>query len=444
MVKSHRHAKASVHLKKRIALISIILSVYQIGSAQVFSSPEDAYSTYFAEVKASEAQQVNLWGKDMYGPMLLVNPATREVFSNFPDGGGVLKQDGEVYHGTLPLDINIANTMVHWNGRDWAMIMLPLPNNRSDRINLMAHELFHVVQSSLGFKGYSPDNSQLDDKNGRIYLRLELEALRKALESQSTYDMKKHLTDAVVFREYRYVLFPQAKITENLLELNEGLAEYTGLIVSNRSKREAIYHFETSLNAFVRYPTFVRSFAYETIPIYGYLLQQSVPTWNKDITPQTNLVDYFIREFGLSLPPELPSAERSAEDTYDGKLIRAEETNREQIREEQVEKYRDEFINRPHLDIQFEKMKLAFDPTNVIPLDDKGNVYPQIRITDNWGILDVQNGALMSPRWEKITVSKPTKFEAGTVSGDGWTVQLNQLYMVVEDEHTGNYRVIKR
>ena len=260
VVKSHRHAKASVHLKKRIALISIILSVYQIGSAQVFSSPEDAYSTYFAEVKASEAQQVNLWGKDMYGPMLLVNPATREVFSNFPDGGGVLKQDGEVYHGTLPLDINIANTMVHWNGRDWAMIMLPLPNNRSDRINLMAHELFHVVQSSLGFKGYSPDNSQLDDKNGRIYLRLELEALRKALESQSTYDMKKHLTDAVVFREYRYVLFPQAKITENLLELNEGLAEYTGLIVSNRSKREAIYHFETSLNAFVRYPTFVRFF----------------------------------------------------------------------------------------------------------------------------------------------------------------------------------------
>ncbi len=430
-------------MKTAILLVPLLLSVYRTGSGQTFSSPEEAYATYFSELRTAERQCVDLWKRDMYGPMLLVNPMTREVFSNFSDVGGVLKQDGEVYHGTLPLDINIANTMVHWNGRDWAMVMLPLPNERSERIDLMAHELFHVLQSSLGFRGYSPDNSQLDDKNGRIYIRLELEALRKALESQSNYDMKKHLTDAMVFREHRYFLFPRAKTTENLLELNEGLAEYTGVIVSNRSKREAIYHFETSLNAFVRFPTFVRSFAYETIPIYGYLLQQSVPGWNKDITPLTNLSDYFIREFGLLLPADIPSAEKSAEDTYDGKVIRAEETNRERIRDEEVEKYREEFVNKPHLEIQFEKMKLAFDPTDVIPLDDRGNVYPKIRVTDNWGILDVQNGALMNPRWERITVSIPTKIESGTVTGDGWTLQLSDLYTVVED-NTGNYRLAKK
>jgi hypothetical protein len=431
-------------LNKTILLASALLLFNRPGSAQTFSSPVDAYASYFDEVKASEEQNVDLWNRDMYGPILLVNPKTREICANYPDAGDALKPVGNVYCGTLPADINIANTMVHWNGRNWAMVMLPLPNNKDDRVNLLAHELFHVTQSSLGFHGYSPDNSQLDEKNGRILMRLEVEALRKSLESTSGYDMKKHLTDAMIFREYRYSLFPEAKITENLLELNEGLAEYTGLIVSNRTKEETLYHFETSLNAFIRFPTFVRSFAYETIPIYGYLLQQTERYWNKKVTQETNLADLFIQDFGLTLPSDLPSAERSIEDMYDGKLIRAEETNREAMRQQQVEKYRKEFVDQPHLEIPLEKMHVSFDPRNVIPLDDKGNVYPTMRVTDNWGILDVQNGALLSPHWDKITVSNPMKIDGGNASGDGWTLQLDSSYILVQDYATGNYRLSKR
>ncbi len=415
-----------------------------MGSAQNSSPNEEIYATCFDELKAAEDKQPDLWNRDMYGPLLLVNPATREVYSNYPDASGALTREGGVYHGILPVDINIYNTITHWNGRDWAMVMLPLPPNQKDRINLMAHELFHVAQRSLGFRGYSPDNSHLDDKNGRILMRLEVEALRKALESTSSYDMRKHLTDAMTFRMYRYDLFPRAKISENLLELNEGLAEYTGVIVSDRTSQEALYHFETSLNAFVRFPTFVRSFAYQTTPIYGYLLHQTATGWNKEITPQTNLTDYFARAFGLILPADLSPAERSIEDQYDGKLIRAEETNRETIRQGEIEKYRKEFVDQHHLEIQFEKMRLAFDPTDVIPLDDKGNVYPTIRVTDNWGILDVKNGALLSPKWDRITVSIPTAIDGQNVSGDGWTLQLNDSYTVIEDYSTGNYRVTRR
>ena len=425
--------------------IAVLLPVLgQFSFAQTFSSPEEAFATYFAELKAAEERSQDLWDMDMYGPLLLVNPSTREVFANYPDAGGALQRDGGVYHGTLPVYINIYNTIANWNGRDWAMVMLPLPANRQDRINLMAHELFHVAQSSFGFRGYSPDNSQLDDKNGRILMRLEVEALRKALESTSAYDMKKRLTDAMTFRQYRYVLFPQAKVTENLLELNEGLAEYTGMMVCNRSQQEALYHFERSLNSFVRFTTFVRSFAYETIPIYGYLLQQTDRYWNKRITPETNLADFFIQEFGLILPPDLPSAERSIEVLYDGRLIRAEETNRENARDEQIEKYRKEFVNQPHLEIRLENRHISFDPTGVIPLDDKGTVYTSIRVTDNWGILDVQNGGLLSPKWDRITVGSPTKIDGEKVSGDGWTLQLYEPYTIVEDYNTGNYRLSKR
>lgn len=431
-------------MNKPLFLLWAFLLLNRPALAQTFSSPEEAYASYFDEVKAAEEQNVDLWNRDMYGPILLVNPKTREVYANYPDAGASLKPVGNVYCGSLPADINIANTMVHWNGRDWAMVMLPLPGNKDDRVNLLAHELFHVAQQSLGFRGYSPDNSQLDEKNGRILMRLEVEALRKALESTSSYDMKRHLTDAMIFREYRYLLFPEAKITENLLELNEGLAEYTGLTVSDRTHEATVYHFETSLNAFVRFPTFVRSFAYETIPIYGYLLQQTERYWNKKVTPETNLADLFVQDFGLTLPSDLPSAERSIEDMYDGKLIRAEETNREAMRQQQIEKYRKEFVDQAHVEIHLEKMHISFDPTNVIPLDDKGNVYPTIRVTDNWGILDVQNGALLSPHWDKITLSMPTKIDGEDVSGDGWTLQLDGSYILVQDYSTGNYQVSKR
>ncbi|HQT92317.1 MAG TPA: hypothetical protein PL001_09865, partial [Candidatus Kryptobacter bacterium] len=315
------HALASI----AAALLSMLV---QFSAAQTFSTPEQAYASYFEEVRVAERQGFDLWNRDMYGPILLVNPSTRQVYSNFPDGGGALSRDGDVYTGHLPEDINIANTKVHWNGREWAMVMLPLPDNKQDRINLLAHELFHVTQPALGFQGYSPDNSQLDEKDGRIYLRLELEALRQALEATSASEMKRHVADALTFREYRYQLYPRAGVTENLLELNEGIAEYTGAMIAGRDKNEALYHFEKSINDFVRFPTYVRSFAYVTTPTYGYLLSTTDKYWNKDISAQTNLTDYFIRAFGVSNPADPKGGVAQLEDQYDGEAIITEETSR--------------------------------------------------------------------------------------------------------------------
>jgi hypothetical protein len=36
-----------------------------------------------------------------------------------------------------------------------------------------------------------------------------------------------------------------------------------------------------------------------------------------------------------------------------------------------------------------------------------GTVYPTVRITDKWGILEVYAGALMSPDWKQVTVAAP-------------------------------------
>jgi hypothetical protein len=238
-------------------------------AAQTF---QDRIATYFSEIKERCEDHHALWEKNLYGAILLVNPKSRQVFANEPDSSHVLIKDRDIYSGMLPNNINIANTVTNWNGKRWAMILLPLPENQYERVNLLAHELFHREQRSLGFVFNNTGNNHLDQREGRIYLRLELEALKKAILSTSKQEQQQHLTDALTFRKYRHTLFASAAAEENQLELNEGIAEFTGLIFSNRNEKQASTHLVKSIETFLTNKTFVRSFAYHTIPIYGYIL----------------------------------------------------------------------------------------------------------------------------------------------------------------------------
>lgn len=428
---------------RQTILITLLFLFAQEITGQKQQNFHDSISVFFEEIKAATKQNTNLWNKDLYGAMLLVDPQTRQLYANEPDTGGVLKPNGNIYSGILPDDINIANTAVNWNGKRWAMIMLPLPQNKQDRMNLLAHELFHSVQPSLGFALNNTDNNHLDQKEGRIYLRLELEALKKAVQSSSEKELLQHLTNALTFRRYRHQLYAGSDTTENLLELNEGIAEFTGMIVSGRNNQQMTDHFIKSINTFFSHPTFVRPFAYQTIPVYGYLLHHKRKNWNKDITAETDLTRYFIKTFNISLPEDIKGTVEGLSEGYNGKLIIKEETDREAETKKRIAEYKLKFIDQPHFEIPFEKMNVSFDPRNMIPIEDKGTVYTNIRITDLWGILTVENGALMSADWSKISVTKPLDMEGKRISGNGWTLELTGGYIIERDEASGNYKLNK-
>ncbi len=171
---------------KRIATLLLCLVQTSLVFGQQ-SGPQntDKLSEYFREIKNATGKESKLWNKDLYGGILLVDTKSRQVYSNESDAKNSLTPHQDIYTGTLPGNINIANTSVQWNGKTWAMIMLPLSNDKYDRINLLAHELFHTVQSSLGFPQGNKESNHLDQKDGRVYLRLELEALEKAVLSDS-------------------------------------------------------------------------------------------------------------------------------------------------------------------------------------------------------------------------------------------------------------------
>ncbi|MBO9694220.1 hypothetical protein [Chryseobacterium sp.] len=403
----------------------------------------DTIALFFDELATASSRNAGLWNKDLYGPVILIDPKTREFFANEPDSEGILKRNGKIYSGVLPASVNIANTAVNWSGKRWAMIMLPLSQDKESRINLLAHESFHSIQPALGFTLNNAENSHLDQKEGRIYLRLELEALKQAVRSTSQKEMKQHLTSALTFRKYRNTLYKNSETAENLLELNEGIAEFTGLIVSGRNNEQTRSSLLNGINDFMKNPTFVRSFAYYTTPVYGYLLYKKDKDWNKRIDGKTDLTGYFIKAFNVIIPSDLKKAAGNLADRYNGKSITEEETEREEKTRRLIAEYKLKFIQQPHFEIKFEKMNVSFDPRNIVPIEDKGTVYPNIRVTDLWGILTVENGALMSPNWDKISISNPVKTENKKISGDGWILELADGYTISKDESSGNYRLVK-
>ncbi|MCA4794231.1 hypothetical protein [Myroides odoratimimus] len=430
-------------MKRKLIAFSLFLLTQSIFSQNEQRMLEQA-NVCFDEFKHAAEQHKSLWNIDLYGPILLIDSETRTIYANEEDKENKLKPEGGVYIGTLPKNINIANTAIEWEGKRWAMIMLPLSDNVQNRINLLGHESFHRVQPTLGFKLNNTDNNHLDQKEGRVYLRLELEALKQAIQAHSLKERNKHLTAALSFRKYRQSLYNESSTTENNLELNEGIAEFTGLIVSNRTKKETVDYVSKGIDDFFKNSTYIRSFAYHTIPVYGYLLSQQDKEWNKKINTTTNLTDYFIKVWNIQIPNNLESTVNQLKSKYNGAFIIEQEVERDVKIKKIIATYKAQFVENPHFEIKFEKMNISFNPSNLVALEDKGTVYPTMRISDKWGILTVEKGALMSPNWDRLSITNPTKVEENKVFGDGWILELTEHYKVEQNKDDLNYRLVKK
>lgn len=403
----------------------------------------DSIATYFSEFEQAASMAAALWAEPLYGPLLLVDPATRQLYANVPDSAGALIMEGALYRGTFPEHLNIANTALSWNGVRWAMVMLPLSDTKEDRIRLLAHESFHRIQPVLRFRLSNPSNAHLDEREGRSLLRLELEALKRASEAVGANEQKRHLANAFVFRWLRRETYPSAAETENALELNEGLAEFTGLMVAGPGEGGFAEHVARTQAQFLGNPSFVRSFAYHTTPMYGYLLAQEKSGWVKEVDSDTDLTEFLRVAFGVERPVNLADRAAAVREEYGWAAIDAEEAEREETYRRRVAEYTERFVHQPHLELVFENMSVSFDPRNVVAMGDLGTVYPNIRVSDNWGVLTVTDGALMSGDWSKITISRPEADGGRTLRGAGWTLELTHGYRLEKAEDGTKYVLVK-
>jgi len=63
--------------------------------------------------------------------------------------------------------------------------------------------------------------------------------------------------------------------------------------MSGRNKWELRDHLITQIDELERLPSFIRSFAYVTVPVYGFFLYQMIATGIKKIVADSDLTDFF-------------------------------------------------------------------------------------------------------------------------------------------------------
>ena len=93
--------------------------------------------------------------------------------------------------------------------------------------------------------------------------------------------------------------------------------------------------------------------------------------------------------------------------------------------------------------IPIHSMQFQFDPRDIRPLDDLGKVYPKMKMSDAWGILDVTGGTLIANDWSKVIVPAPNDPNARPLEGDGWTLKLNAGWELRAAKRKGDY-IVKR
>ena len=385
---------------------------------------------YLAELATASAKDAGkLWGRPLFAPILFADRATRFVAATQADSAGRLTRNDGLFTGTLTPEVSIANTATRWSGVRWTMISWPLPGDYYARQRLGFHELFHRLQPELRLVPADLPNDHLDTRDGRVWTRLEWRALAEALVREGSA-RKAAVEDALTFRARRWALFSKAAAAERALELNEGLAEYTGLKLSGLPERVLADRAAVELARREQTESLVRSFAYASGPAYGILLDESRAgaSWRRGLSLQSDLSGLLQAAYGLTITADSAAADRRAL-KYGGRRVLSEETALAEQIAKNAARLRAKLVDGPTVSLPVaSKFYYSFNPNNVATLQGVGSVYESARVSDEWGILTVDSGGMLLVRAEggisRVVVGAPNAGDAAPMSGDGWRLEL--------------------
>lgn len=426
-------ARTAAKMKPAWIVIGLLITVSK-AQAQTGAIDASVARSYFNELKELGAADAGkLWGRQVAGPMLLVDAEARVAVANEPDRHGLLRNENGVWIGKLPPEMNPANTSVDFGGKHWSMVVWPVSDNRYARRRLLMHESFHRIQDSLGIPGTDRSNAHLATAEGRIWTRLEWRALTEALLRTGS-QRRQAVSDALTFRARRRSTFQQATEDERQLELNEGLAEYTGLVLSGLPRGALNDRVAVQLAQSEPQESFVRSFAYASGPAYAILLDESGRPWRKRLRRSSDLSQMVREAYGIGAV-NTASAE-SLVDRYTGARMVADERAREAKRIANEARLRSIFVTGPRLRLPMAgSFSFSFNPNAATPIQGVGTVYETSRITDTWGVLEVESGGVLIERNPDglvtgVTVSNPV-IDNGKASGNGWKLTLSPGWIAV-------------
>ncbi|MGB8490186.1 MAG: hypothetical protein WCE64_03945 [Bacteroidales bacterium] len=384
---------------------------------------------YFSRIENACIRYKDLWGTNLYGPVMIIDRSNGKIFANQPDKEGLLKYKAGIYTGNYPKENLIPQIPEDFGGIRFAVTPLPPAEDEFRIISHAIHNLVLIHLESSGIRVEAPGklaNPDMDEKEARIWLKLEWHALQRAIESEGEV-RKTAIRDALIFRGSNRELYPGNIDKENRFETYFGLATFTHTLVSTDSDEDfrfRLFHYLQRIYNNQAYSFrfgYIRGALYATLLYYNGFDFKTIKTGNFDLGKQVE------KDYQIELPQVCRDIAGSLAISYDLDKINAEEDIRLKKIQENVKTEMKKFTEDPVVFLELESPYFDFESENVQTLDTLGILYSKVRISDNWGKLSVDKvGCLISNNFKFLRISaRGIKEKNGHISGDGWILILN-------------------
>jgi hypothetical protein len=397
-----------------------------------YFTPEKAL-VYFRDIKRiCDRDSGRLWGENLFGPVLYVERTTRRIIANEPDKDGILKSKDGIYTGLYPKELVISNEPVQFGGTQFAMVPLPASEDNYRIVYRAIHSLYHAYQQRKGIPPTFYNANNMDEKEARLWIKLEWKALRKAINSEGE-ERQLAIRDALVFRGSNRELYHKYAENENAFETYEGLATFTHILLCSDSpedfKTKLLENLDRiySMQSYSRSYGFIHGALYSTLLYYKGFDLRSITTVNFDLG---NAVK---EAYNIELPVVCRDVGGSLAVSYDMETILKEEAKRDESIKQNIHDQASIFTEKPVVFIELESPYFDFEQEDVHSLDSLGTLYNSMRVSDNWGKLTVEKGGCLvsnNLKFLRIT-AKSFKAEHNHISGDGWHLLLNNDWEMI-------------
>lgn len=419
--------KKKNYMKNLSTLLVLLLLPYAIHAQQPSCEKTMQESLQETADMLNKPELQQLWNISLNAPIIIIDHLENKMYFTAIENGEVQPIKEEEWNNKVPL----ANSFFDYEGKRYVTIIhAALMNSPCEqRINLLSHEIFHTYQKALGIENQHSVNYHMDEVKGRALLQIEMKALQQALSGDLS-----SLYDALYVRTYRQSIYPNNN--EDLYELNEGLAEYTGVKLSVVNMREYV---KNRLNYDIS-RGYTNAFGYFTGSAYATILDTLYPQWRYDKDLTKGLI-YLIKK---EMPEYNIAIEKNELDKllakYDYTLILEKE--KEELSSfgdiEKFKKLLDPATSK--LCLANQRINFTYNPHDrVIALDD-AVLLRNMNIMGEWGQLSIKSGVVRMNDWSAFYLLPPTSISSNVVQGDDYELKLNHGWKI--EEENGLYRIV--
>lgn len=386
----------------------------------------------------------HLWGENLYRPTVLINTNTRFFIANDSLPIDNCEKQKLFFTGYLPNTYAIANSTLKIDSKNYASIRYSSnkPFDTSLYIRTFIHEMFHVFVESNIDDNIHYNNTHIDTKNGRIYLQLELLALKKALTNNGTKQMEA-LKEALCFRNKRQSFFPEAKENENNFEIHEGLPTYTEYCLGIFSEKMRIEVLLNMIGSEIEAESRLRSFGYSTGAAYAFLNDKS-DSWRKTIFQERDLSKMTMSIYGINTNDIDTSNLKEYLKKYDAIAIFAKEDSLENIKEVFKKNSIEKLNNTRLLIVDLEDNSFSVT-SGMVQLDSIGTYFPYMNLSGKFGYIRSKKPAVI--KWTEnkcffflddiiIENNKSNSTEMEMEINEGFRIEKKDRFYQLTNENT--------